>query len=376
MLNFRLALHVPENRLLQISGEGKLEGLTKLSVREACIYFFTKINTTWIHPNKDLRTSSQVAIDNVKKVALDEADGAHYILQLNDVLQDGPESALKQMSSGFLLIVLIGLTFMIHFTQVAQGWKHFLNSAWVLYTHLLRQPIPAAVYDIRRQKMTTFVLDISACQSLAGGSNELQVIPVTDFLTGNQDSSWCVASGKCAMVLNDLDRNLLQSFACSLNPEGFVDNPPYLSSSLSSALSGYVFNKRIPKKQLDRINGYIQTSFEMGLVKNKGFFSRDFSVKTARALTQLNADEECLSKKIQNSLSTPVPLSNEFFKNCFLLYLVIILMAMIIHLISLQSMECIQSSVIFCLRDREVNKTAVSLEKKISTHQTRLKIQE
>lgn len=435
MLNLRLALNVPENRLLHISKEGRLEGLTEPSVREAIIYFFTKVNTTWIHPDSDLKTSSQIAIANLKKIAGGEADGAYNILTLNNglsenvtigkmvyetqcklasspminsvVFQDGPESALKQMNLNFFLLTFTGLAIMIYFTQVAQSFGYFLNSVWILYTSLLRRPVQAAISgfylsvlilstlliqtlynsflhtdrtsmtdfihidslsDIHRHKMTLFVFDISACQDLAGADDKLQVIPLVKSFAGGQDFSWCIASGKCALVLNDLDQNLLLSFGCSLDHDKVIRNPPYFSSPLKRGLSGYAFNKKFPKKQLDRIDGYIQRSFEMGLVKKNGFFSKDFSAKTARTLTQSNANEECLSKRIQNSISTPAPLSNQFFKNCYLLYCHIALAAITIRLFSLISMGCFQSrdrqhQSSVGQEDKKVDKRAVSLLK-------------
>lgn len=140
------------------------------------------------------------------------------------------------------------------------------------------------------------------------------------------------ASGKCAILVNNHEHNLLLSLACTLYPGRLIESPVHMSPTLGRLSSGYIFNRRVPEDQRARISGYIQRSFEMGLEKKKGLLSKDFGTKITRAFTQSNANEECMSKKIRTSISTPASLSNEFFRNCYLLYSYIVVIAVAIHL--------------------------------------------
>lgn len=180
--------------------------------------------------------------------------------------------------------------------------------------------------------MTTFVADVSACQNLAGHDNRFIVLPLGETFVNRRDFSWCHASGKCAILVNDYGYNLLLSLVCTLYPRRLIQSPAYISPTLGRLNSGYIFNKKMPKDQRTRISGYIQRSFEMGLEKKNGPLSKDFGTKTSRSLTQLDANEECMSKKIRNSISTPASLSNEFFRNCYRLYSCIVMIAVAIHL--------------------------------------------
>lgn len=291
------------------------------------------------------------------------------------VLQDGPEMALKQFSWELLFLILIELLLLVYFDQIVLNCGNIFHSIWTLFAGLLRQfssskmkrpsklvlilsilliqilygsflhtertsissfiPIDS-FEDIDKHNVTTFVPDISACQKLTGHEDKLIVGSMARaFAKGDvngQNLRPCYGSGRCAALVNDHQRNIALSLACTLVPKRLIESPVYISPTLGRLYSAYAFNKRIPKDQRERIIGYAQRSFEMGL-QEKDPLSKDFGTKTAKALTQSNANEECMSKTIQKSISASASLSNEFFRNCFSLYFSIVLISVVLFLL-------------------------------------------
>lgn len=285
------------------------------------------------------------------------------------VIQDGPESALRKINSSLLLVIFIGLFFMIISSRRRTQWN-ITSSLWILFTVLSRQNIikvlkrlPMLVLivstlliqtlfgsflhtertsirkfvkidsllDVRKYNATTFVLPISSCPKLIGGDHSFQVIPIDDEFSLNGGWTGCEGSGECASLMNSLDLNLFLSTMCSIHLQRALRGAFYVSPALSHSLGGFLFNKRIAEAQRNRLNGYIQRSFEMGLEQKKGLIAKDFSTRIIKQVAQMDPNEECFSKKVENSLSTPVALKNEFFKNCFILYFLVILASLILY---------------------------------------------
>lgn len=291
---------------------------------------------------------------------------------ISTMLTGGPESALKQIKPVFLVPTIIGLFIMIQLAEMIVNRNNILVSIWLLFGSLVRQNVPSVLRkssivgysvlitsafliqilfgsslhtertsistfvrinsfeDLRSHNMTKFILDVSPCNKVVTDDPEYQVIPLVEsYLTG-QDYSWCIGTGKCALLMNIVDFNLLSSLLCSLSPEKAFGDSFYASPQLSQVLGGYFLNGRILKGQQDRINSYIQRSFEMGLEKKKSFTSRSFGMRAAKTVTPLGANQECLSKSIQNSFSLPVPLRIQFLKKSFILLFMVMCLSFII----------------------------------------------
>lgn len=401
VLNFRLAMNIPQSRILSINKKGQVEGLVQPVAQEAFRYFFAKLNLSWVHPDVNSKTSDDIASRGVRMIDRDEADGVFCAFPLNDglpknvtvmqttlesvcrlgsspiirseVLQDGPKTALLQTNMEYLSLILFGLFIMIYLAQFFGVQSSMVDSAWFLYANLLRQRVhfilekfPLLILllsvmliqalfssflhtertsitkfvkinslsEANKYNVTTFVFSISSCPKLVGGDHKFEVLPIIGGTTSYRDLTWCIATGKCASLFNSLDFKIAMSLACSMYPERILPNPFYLSPPLRRILGGYFLNKRIPKNQRDRIKEYIQRSFEMGLEEKKGFLSKYVAARTVKQIVNLELNEECYSKKMRVSFSTPAALNGQFFKNCFILNLLIAISAIILHFFS------------------------------------------
>lgn len=187
--------------------------------------------------------------------------------------------------------------------------------------------------DVNKYNMTKYLLDISTCPKLIKKEENFQMVRIAEqSVVGASNYRWCWASGKCAMLANNLDFSLLISMACTFFPKSMLENPHYLSPPLGRTLNGYFLGRKIPKDERNHIDSLILRSFEMGLEFKKGATSQNLGVKTIKTMTRMNKNEECYSKKIQTSISSPVPLNIRFFRNCYILHSVIIFFALNIHL--------------------------------------------
>lgn len=293
----------------------------------------------------------------------------------SSVLTNGPESALRQIGIELLLISFMILFLMFYLNELMKNRTNFMISAWLVYANSVRQNVRQNISlkesfivgymvlilsallfqilfgcmlhtertsissftridsfrDVQAHNLTKFIPDISACSRMVGQDLEYRVVNLAHQFVAGEDLSWCVATGKCVILLNNLDYYAVTSFTCSIYPKIALKNPPYLSPILVESLGGYLINKRILKEQRDQIDGYIQHSYEMGLEKKNGFLSKAYARKAIEAFTQLAVNEECFSKTIQMSLSSPVPLSFQFLKNCFILYSMIVFLSILFH---------------------------------------------
>lgn len=77
-----------------------------------------------------------------------------------------------------------------------------------------------------------------------------------------------------------------------------LEKPICLSPVTTKILGGHVLSSKIPKKERDQINGYIQRSFEMGMDLKNGYGSQDAVKKAYKRAIRLNPGEECLSNAI------------------------------------------------------------------------------
>lgn len=293
----------------------------------------------------------------------------------SSLLINGLISALRQIRIELLVLILIDLSIMVHLAHMILRCDNLMMSIWVVFTSLVKQNTSSMlkksfslVYivlvlsvlliqilfgtflhtertsissftridtfnDIRRYNLTKFVLDISHCTRFVKDDPDYKAIPLVEQYLAGEDYSWCVASGKCSLLMNTLDFNILLSLSCSLYPEKAIRNPLYLSPDVCRVLGGFLLNKRMPKRQQEKINGYIQRSFEMGMEEEKDFTSKRFAIRAVKTMTQMNVDERCLSETIGAKFSSPISLSMNFFRDCFLLYLSAIIFSLILHFI-------------------------------------------
>lgn len=99
------------------------------------------------------------------------------------------------------------------------------------------------------------------------------MVSLADGLSSGQDFSWCAGSGKCSLLLSALDLNIIAGLVCSFDSNPESEKSIYLSPILEQGYGGIFFNKRIPVNQRNRIDAYVQRSFEMGLEDKKGITS-------------------------------------------------------------------------------------------------------
>lgn len=292
------------------------------------------------------------------------------------VISGGPEIALKQLNPNFLVLIFLSLFFMLHMGRVVMKHNKVSFAVWMIYVCLVRQNMSSifrksfvtgylvlvlsllfiqilfgsllhterttidsferidSFEEVEKHNLTTLVLDVSSCPKLVGEDREYEIIPVVEQYLSDNDLSRCLGSG-CPILINTLDHNILTTALCSVYPDRTLKHFFYLSPPLGTTLGGFFLSDRIPKPEQDRINSYIQRSFEMGLEIKKGPTSKGLAMKSVKTVTQLTLNEECFSKEFQTRFSNPVPLSYEFYRYCFMLYLLTIFVALAIHFSSL-----------------------------------------
>lgn len=288
-------------------------------------------------------------------------------------LTDGPEVAFKQLRIEYVILMLIGLFMMIYSARMSIGTSNVLTSTWCVYVSLVRQSVPPILRksffagyivlilatfflttlfgcflhtertsitsfvridsfeDIHEHNMTTLVLDISPCSLLMRKQYNYRVVQILDRTNVANTFKVCMARNNCATLLSSIDFSIMLSMRCTLFPKRAIEHPPYLSPIMIKTMGGVFLNKRMAKKERNRVGGYVQRSFEMGLEKKKGPTSDDLGKKFVKLAIQLDMSEECLSTTIGSSFSTPVPLGIEFFKDFFALYFVILLFGVAIQ---------------------------------------------
>ena len=162
---------------------------------------------------------------------------------------------------------------------------------------------------------------------------------------GKSDNyNWCIASGKCSLITNNADFNIIKALSFILQRRKVLDNPPYSSPLLDTAQVGYIMSKSLPKYQRDRVTSYTSRSFEMGLEKKKSFASEAFAIKLVQAFTRMNPSAECFSKEIKTSVTKPSALNKRYFEKCYHLYLLVAGSALMLHFFSfMRNTQCTES---------------------------------
>lgn len=296
----------------------------------------------------------------------------------SSVLTHGPESALKKMKMEFLIFSLIGLLLMIYLAlrKATDSGRKF-SPTWILYATLVRKHVNSIlekgsiqVYtvctvlllatfliqilfssllhtertsissflridsfkDAEFYGMKKFVLDLSSCPKILEEKQNFEVISFASAYLSGENYQWCASSDRCTLLITPTEADFLRSFMCSLDPEITSKSPVHLSSTMAKMVIGHFSNRRMPKKKQNKMNSYIQRAFEMGIEHEKGVASRHFGKKTVKATTQLDVNEECFSDLFRASFSTPVPLNTQFFMHCFILYMGIIIISLLLHL--------------------------------------------
>lgn len=295
----------------------------------------------------------------------------------SSVVTEGPELAVKRMRIDLLALVLFQLLMMIHLGRATRSHHNILVSCWTVYAKIFRQNIPSpglrqsfligfivllvsslliqtlfgsslhterssitsfvridTLKDVEKDRFRKFWFDSSPCQGVIDDKQEFQALSATQYPHwGNPDAV------KRAILLSDLEINLLVTAACAFEPENVREKPIYLSPVTTKILGGHVLSSKIPKKGRDRINGYIERSYEMGMDLKSGFGSQDFVKKAYKRAFRLDPAEECMSNTIRDKyhseFSIPGPLDTQFFEYCSILYFVVVIFAFILHFRSL-----------------------------------------
>lgn len=284
----RSVLLIPESDLLKINEEGQLEGQMKSIFEETVFYLILKFNVTWIPVSGHAETGGDVTIEAIKMIEQDKVDLVRVALHLLDglptnvsigvvnhngwckiasspsvtslVLTGGPESALKNMSIGFLTLVLIGLLLMIYLAnrKFTDRRKKY-SPMWTLYTTLVRNYSAIKMFsievqfvslaasfliqilfssllhterasissftridsfeDVRSHGSRKFVLDFSVCARMLQEKQEFEIIPFADAYLSGESYQWCASSSKCILLVSHSGAYFLRSFMCSLDPK-------------------------------------------------------------------------------------------------------------------------------------------------------------
>lgn len=293
----------------------------------------------------------------------------------SSVFTHGPESALKKMNMEFLILLLIGLFAMIylgHRKSANDGRKS--SPLWTLYATLIRKHVHSSlerysvrVYivlliaslliqilfssllhterasissftridsfeDVQSHGLRKFVLDLSSCPKVLEKKQELEIISFADAYLSGKNYKWCASSGKCSLLVSPPEAHFLRSFMCSMEPDMTLKSPVYYSPTIAKTVIGHFSNKRTQKTKQNQVNSYIQRASEMGLEHGKGTTSKYFGKQTVKATTQFDVSEKCFANSFRTSISAPAPLNIQFFIKCFILYMLVIFISLILHL--------------------------------------------
>lgn len=293
------------------------------------------------------------------------------------VVEEGPESAFMQIRLDFLFPILVGLLIVLHLAHLVVKKTNILVSVWLIYAYLLRQSISSmlrksfllgyfvlifsamliqilygsflhtertsvtsfihldSVEDTYKYNAERLVLDISDCPKMVKEFKDYTVISVAENVQNLGDHDRCIQSAKCAMIVNNFDFAALLAGSCSILYKVSHQYVPYLSPALKNTLVGFFLNKKLPKKLRNHLDSWISRSFEMGLETKKGGLSSGIAIQVIRRVFRMNVNQECFSKSLQTSMSTPAPLNHAFYGNCFIFYFVIGALAFFNHIFSL-----------------------------------------
>lgn len=107
-------------------------------------------------------------------------------------------------------------------------------------------------------------------------------------------------------------------------------------SSYSQNVSLIFSQQETPEEKAESYRWLHPPSFEMGLDRGRGSTSEGYGKALSKSMTQLNLNEECYSKSFpKTSISVPVPLTIQFFMNCSILYISVVVLSLILHVSSL-----------------------------------------
>lgn len=201
----------------------------------------------------------------------------------SSILTDGPESALIRMRIDLLLLMTIFLSFMLYLAKSVYEFKNEANPVWFLYVNLIKQSISSVNYeqlpltwivfsvsifliqllfgsflntertsissfirihsfeDALKHNMTILVPNFSVCPWMSRGQ-DLKIVNVYRARLTGEDFSWCAGTDKCAMLVSNLDINIILPSLCAIDEtvSWVINNPPYYSPKLIKSLGGWM----------------------------------------------------------------------------------------------------------------------------------------
>lgn len=197
------------------------------------------------------------------------------------------------------------------------------------------------VDDVVEKDMIPLRASLSKCSQFADQKLKTQKtknLPWQDFVQSEFSSDGprkyfrqCMISGRCALFIYTFELNAYIPLSCSLFPKSILEHPLYISKPIQSIKIGTFMNKNIPKRKLDRLNHYLYRYYEMGVIKARGPYSMDNTIRT----TPNPPDRYCMEKKIEPRISSPGPLGIEFYGQILILYLLIAMIA-----IAFRALQC------------------------------------
>ncbi|XP_074598216.1 uncharacterized protein LOC141852944 [Brevipalpus obovatus] len=247
---------------------------------------------------------------------------AWYLFEKLMKQNSGTKQKYQPCSSMSMVILIFALTFHILFGC-------FLNTQRTSITHFDKID---SFEDVKRENVTFITFAFTPCIKILNvaienhhplGAEDLEGIGTDDF-----KYNYCFGTGKCAFLMLHLEYKSLMPVFCTYYSETLLRNPVYNSPYLAYSFASYFFGTRVDRKLILIVTRRTEHLLEMGILQEKGIDSDYYG----RQLAQVQPDEECMTKKIENGISSPVSLSNAYFQITFFIYALIVFLAIAIEL--------------------------------------------